>query len=279
MFSASTALLAFFVGIVGCIFGGTQTFIVTGFVGLFIYALQAVGIQSPFLTETLLNTVFLPAIIFNAASVSTAYAAKHYDIEGWDVNHSLLFTHDPIVSLMGGLGGVIGYIVFAFARGIGLPADQGSFSVILVGVLTRLLLGNGHWTNPNATAYYKKEGARYWAFQLVNALGICGLTALVLEQMDPAFYNIVFNISAALILLSGFDQQRRTYPTTHHETLVVAYAMAATGADVVLSIAFGMLSNLIYLLFARYFNENCDTHIDPPAVAIEICSLILFTCF
>ena len=58
MFSASTALLAFFIGIVGCIFGGTQTFIVTGFVGLFIYALQAVGIQSEFLTETLMNTVF-----------------------------------------------------------------------------------------------------------------------------------------------------------------------------------------------------------------------------
>ena len=211
--------------------------------------------------------------------MSTAYAAKHYDIEGWDINHSLLFTHDPIVSLMGGLGGVIGYLVFAFARGIGLPADQGSFSVILVGVLTRLLLGNGRWVNPNATAYYKKEGPRYWAFQFVNALGICGLTALVLEQMDPAFYNIVFNISAALILLSGFDAKRRTYPTTHHETLVVAYAMAATGANVVLSIVFGMIANLIYLLFARYFNEDCGTHIDPPAVAIEICSLILFTCF
>ena len=58
MFSASTALLAFFVGIVGCIFGGTQTFIVTGFVGLFIYALQAVGIQSEFLSETLMSTCF-----------------------------------------------------------------------------------------------------------------------------------------------------------------------------------------------------------------------------
>lgn len=279
MFSASTALLAFFVGIVGCIFGGTQTFIVTGFVGLFVYALQAVGIQSEFLSETLMNTVFLPAIIFNAASVSTAYAAKHYDIEGWDINHSLLFTHDPVVSLLAGLGGVAGYLVFAFARGIGLPADQGSFSVILIGILTRVFLGNGHWTNPNATAYYRKEGPRYWVFQFINALGVCGLTALVLQQMDPAFYNIVFNVSAALILLSGFDTQHRTYPTTHHETLVVAYAMAATGANVVLSIAFGMLANLIYLLFARYFNENCDTHIDPPAVAIEICSLILFTCF
>lgn len=279
MFSTSTALLAFLIGIVGCIFGGTQTFIVMGFVGLFVYALQAVGIQSEFLSETLMNTVFLPAIIFNAASVSTAYAARHYDIEGWDINHSLLFTHDPIVSLMGGLGGLIGYLVFTFARMINLPADQGSFSVILVGVLTRVLLGHGHWTNPNATAYYQKEGPRYWAFQLVNAIGICGLTAMVLSQMDPAFYNIVFNISAALILLSIFDQQRRTYPTTHHETLVVAYAMAATGGNVVLSTCFGMLSNLIYLLFARYFNENCDTHIDPPAVAIEICSLILWTCF
>ena len=279
MFSASTALLAFCIGIVGCIFGGTQTFIVTGFVGLFVYTLKAVGIESEFLSETLKNTVFLPAIIFNAASVSTAYAAKHYDIEGWDINHSLLFTHDPIVSLLAGFGGVAGYLVFAFARGINLPMDQGSFAVILIGVLTRIFLGNGHWVNPNATAYYKKEGVRYWVFQLINGLGLCSLTALVLKQMDPAFYNIVFNISAALILLSIFDQQRRTYPTTHHETLVIAYAMAATGANVVISIAFGLLSNLIYLLFARYFNEDCGTHIDPPAVAIAICSLILFTCF
>ncbi|MDI9590952.1 MAG: hypothetical protein QM302_07960 [Acidobacteriota bacterium] len=279
MFSASTALLAFLVGIVGSIFGGTQTFIVTGFVGLFVYALKAVGIESEFLSETLMNTVFLPAIIFNAAAVSTAYAARHHDIEGWDITHSLLFTHDPVVPLLAGLGGVAGYLVFAFARGLGLPIDQGSVSVILIGVLTRALLGHGHWVNPNATAYYQNEGPRYWAFQFVNALGVCGLTALVLQQVDPSFYNIVFNVSAALILLSIFDRQGRTYPTTHHETLVVAYAMAATGANVVLSVAFGMLSNLIYLLFARYFNENCDTHIDPPAVAIAICSLVLFTCF
>ena len=58
---------------------------------------------------------------------------------------------------------------------------------------------------------------------------------------------------------------------------IVGYAMAATGGNVVVSVLFGMLSNLIYLLFARYFNERCDTHIDPPAVAIEICSLILWT--
>ena len=178
------------------------------------------------------------------------------------------------------ISGIVLGSVGQLGRKWDLPYGAGSgIPVILIGVLTRIFLGNGHWTNPNATAYYQKEGPRYWVFQFVNALGICGLTALVLEQMDPAFYNIVFNVSAALILLSIFDRQGKTYPTTHHETLVVAYAMAATGANVVLSIAFGMLANLIYLLFARYFNENCDTHIDPPAIAIEICSLILFTCF
>lgn len=278
MFSASTALLAFLLGIVGGIFGGTQVFIVTGFAGLFIYALKAAGIESSFLTDTLLNTVFLPAVIFNAASVSTAFAAKRgYEIEGWDVTHSLLFTHDPVVMLMAGFGGLAGYLVFAAAVALGVPADQGSCSVILIGVLTRLLLGNGHWTNPEATAYYQREGVRYWVFQLINAIAICGVTAIVLSHVDPSYYTIGFSVSAALILLSTFDLQHKTYPTTHHETLVVGYAMAATGGNVVFATIFGIIANLIYLLFARYFNENCDTHIDPPAVAIAICSLILWT--
>ena len=265
MFSASTAFLAFCLGVVGGVFGGTQVFITTGFAGLFIYALKAAGVESAFLTDTLLNTVFLPAVIFNAASVSTAFAARRgYDVDGWDVTHSLLFTHDPLVMLVAGAGGLAGYLVFAVAVALGVPADQGSVSVILIGVLTRLLFGKGHWVNPEATAYYRREGVRYWLFQLVNGVAICGVMAIVLS-------------SAALILLSTFDVQHKTYPTTHHETLVVGYAMGATGGNVVVSVLFGLLANVIYLLFARYCNENCDTHIDPPAVAIAACSLILWT--
>ena len=278
MFSASTAFLAFCLGVVGGVFGGTQVFITTGFAGLFIYALKAAGVESAFLTDTLLNTVFLPAVIFNAATVSTAFAARRgYDVDGWDVTHSLLFTHDPLVMLVAGAGGLAGYLVFAVAVALGVPADQGSVSVILIGVLTRLLLGKGHWVNPEATAYYRREGVRYWLFQLVNAVAICGVMGIVLSNVEPDYYSIGFSVSAALILLSTFDTQRKTYPTTHHETLVVGYAMGATGGNVVVSVLFGMLANVIYLLFARYCNENCDTHIDPPAVAIAACSLILWT--
>ena len=154
MFSVTTAALSFFLGIVGAIIGGTQAFIMVGVAGLFIYALQAAGVSSAFLTDTLLNTVFLPAIIFNAATVSTALAAKRgHKIDGWDVTHSLLFTHDPVVMFTAGLGGLAGYLVFVLAQMLNIPADQGSFSVIIIGVLTRLVLGDGHWKNPNATAY------------------------------------------------------------------------------------------------------------------------------
>ena len=278
MFSATTAVLAFMVGVVGGVFGGTQTFIITGFAGIIIYALKAAGVESEFLMDTLLNTVLLPAIIFNAASFSTAFAAKRgYDVKGYDVSHSLLFTHDPLVMLAAGLGGLAGYLVFAAAKALGVPADQGSCSVIIIGILTRLLFGNGYWVNPNATAYYQREGVRYWLFQLINGVSICGVTAIVLSNVDPAYYSIGFSISAALILLSTYDREGKTYPTTHHETLVVGYAMGATGGNVVLSVLFGLLSNVIYLLFARYCNEDCDTHIDPPAVGIAICSLILWT--
>ena len=278
MFSVTTAALSFFLGIVGAIIGGTQAFIMVGVAGLFIYALQAAGVSSAFLTDTLLNTVFLPAIIFNAATVSTALAAKRgHKIDGWDVTHSLLFTHDPVVMFTAGLGGLAGYLVFVLAQMLNIPADQGSFSVIIIGVLTRLVLGDGHWKNPNATAYYNEQGVNYWIFQLINAVGVCGVTAIVLSQVPPEFYTVGFSISAALLLLQSYDRQGLTYPTTHHETLIVGYAMAATGGNVVVSVLFGMLSNLIYLLFARYFNERCDTHLDPPAVAIEICSLILWT--
>lgn len=280
MFSMTAALFAFLLGIVGAIIGGTQTFICTGFVGILVYVLKAAGVESTFISDTLLGTVFLPAIIFNAASVSTAFAARRgYKVDGWDVTHSLLFTHDPLVMLMAGFGGLLGYLVYAGCVTLGVPADAGAISTVLVGVATRLVLGHGHWMNPNATAYYQKEGVRYWIFQLINAIAVCGVTALLLAQVDPAYYTIGFSVSAMLLLLQTYDSEGLTYPTTHHETLVVGYAMGATGGNIVLSIAFGMLANLIFLLFARYFNERCDTHIDPPAVAIMICSLILFTCF
>ena len=49
MFSLLSIILAFFAGILGALIGGTQTFICTGFVGLLIFLLEHVGVDTTFL--------------------------------------------------------------------------------------------------------------------------------------------------------------------------------------------------------------------------------------
>lgn len=69
-----------------------------------------------------------------------------------------------------------------------------------------------------------------------------------------------------------------TFPATHHTTLVAGYAIAQAG-NILIAIAFGVIAHFVGLLFGMVFNTDCGTHVDPPAVAIAICSLILFTLF
>ena len=53
MFSLSSIILAFFAGILGALIGGTPTFICTGFVGLLIFLLEHVGVDTTYLNEAL----------------------------------------------------------------------------------------------------------------------------------------------------------------------------------------------------------------------------------
>ena len=111
MFSLSSIILAFFAGILGTLIGGTQTFICTGFVGLLIFLLEHVGVNTTFLNEALSNNLFLPCIIFNAAGLATAYAGTKHEIRGVETSRSLAFTNDPKVLLVGAIGGVLGFLL------------------------------------------------------------------------------------------------------------------------------------------------------------------------
>ena len=97
MFSLLSIILAFFAGILGALIGVTQTFICTGFVGLLIFLLEHVGVDTTFLNEALSNNLFLPCIIFNAAGLATAYAGtKHNIIAGRPTFFkSLIFKDKP----------------------------------------------------------------------------------------------------------------------------------------------------------------------------------------
>lgn len=94
---------------------------------------------------------------------------------------------------------------------------------------------------------------------------------------ETGLYTIGFSISALSLIFALNDS---AFPATHHTTLVAGYAIAQTGNILIaVAIVFGVIAHFIGLLFGMVFNTDCGTHVDPPAVAIAICSLILFTLF
>lgn len=273
MFSLLSIILAFFAGILGALIGGTQTFICTGFVGLLIFLLEHVGVDTTFLNEALSNNLFLPCIIFNAAGLATAYAGTKHNIRGVETSRSLAFTNDPKVLLVGALGGVLGYLIFAFENHFSFPVDTGAVSVILVGVLGRILFNQEDTYNKKNLDFLEKASPSFWGFQFL--IGLAVSTVMAYFAKETGLYTIGFSISALTLIFALSDP---AFPATHHTTLVVGYAMAQTG-NILIAVIFGIIAHFIGLIFGMVFNTDCGTHIDPPAVAIATCSLIIFTLF
>ena len=222
---------------------------------------------------TLSNNLFLPCIIFNAAGLATAYAGTKHNIRGVETSRSLAFTNDPKVLLVGALGGVLGYLIFAFENYFSFPVDTGAVSVILVGVLGRILFNQEDTYNKKNLDFLEKASPSFWGFQFL--IGLAVSTVMAYFAKETGLYTIGFSISALTLIFALSDP---AFPATHHTTLVVGYAMAQTG-NILIAVIFGIIAHFIGLIFGMVFNTNCGTHIDPPAVAIASCSLIIFTLF
>ena len=87
-------------------------------------------------------------------------------------------------------------------------------------------------------------------------------------------FELVLQVISAALLIFGYAGDGQKVPTTHQITSVVGTALGLTGGNVAIAVLFALISNHIYLVFAKYFNEDCSTHIDPPAVGILVGSLL-----
>lgn len=192
--------ISFFAGILGTLIGGTQTFICTGFVGLLVIIFNHCGIDTTFLNEVISNNLFLPCIIFNAAGLATAYAGTKHDIRGVETSRSLAFTNDPYVLLVGALGGILGYLIFDFENYFGFPVDTGAVSVILVGVLGRLLFNKENTYNKKNLDFLKSASVRFWLFQLL--IGLAVSTVMAYFAKETGLYTIGFSISALSLIFA-----------------------------------------------------------------------------
>jgi len=263
-------VLALLAGAAGALIGGTQTFIITGFVGILSYVLDACGVDITFFNDYVLNTFFLPCVIFNGAVVATAYSARKYEIRGFHTNRSLAFTNDIKVILMGALGGLAGYGVYFLANTLALPMDTGALSVLTIGTLVRFFLNKEQKYNKAKLHQFKTNNI---CFQLL--MGLVVSLAMSYFAYKSKLYTIGFSISAFSLIFGLTDA---SFPATHHTTLVAGYAVMQTGS-IFMGVLFGVISHMMSYFFGEVFNDECGTHLDPPAVPIALLSLILFVFF
>lgn len=265
--------IAFLAGCVGALVGGTQVFVLYGIAGLFGTALSFTSLDMAFYNDVFHNTFLLPAVIFNGNVLATAWAARKYNIKGWEITKSLAFTRDPSVIFMGGLGAVIGYLVFTGFNLLGLSVDTGALTVLTVEILFRLLFQRGKQYNENSTRQLGTTTAKYWCYELMVAVVLSLASGYFVEM--TGILMMPFYISASLLLLAFVDP---AFPATHQITMVASYAMFYSH-NIVVTVLFGVIAQLIMILFSAVFNADMKSHIDPPAVAIACCSFVIFALF
>lgn len=279
-------------GAFGAAIGALQAFIFTGFLVL-AGVTGAVGGGDAILDFWAFGPIFGPHVSFAGGVAAVAYAARrgYGDIKGNDIVTPLISLVRPDVLIVGGIFGLFGYVVnnlVALIPWFGSNTDTIAFTVIVSGIVARLMFGrtgllgnipegNG-WSRfaPNENAawirYHETPGQASTIGFFGGLAGAGGAIALATAFPDAGgVQTMIFGVSAISLLFLSLGM---SVPVTHHMTLPAGVAAVSflpifgpVGA-ILIGAVFGLLGALVGEFFSRFWHIHGDTHIDPPAAAI-----------
>lgn len=275
-------LASFGGGILGAAIGGTSSFILTGFIAISGAIIALCTGNCDVLNLVAFGSFLGPHIMFQGAVAATAYAGrKRFINNGADINQSLHILESPSVLLIGGLFGIMGYLLRnGMEHFITMPIDYTACTVLVMGILTRLFFGKAQiFGDTNCEReYIPNKKSLLYTILLGGGIGICvsGVGLSFLNSGNYAntinnFPSMCFGISAVSLLLLQIGLKS---PVTHHITLPAASAAILTG-NLYIGILCGILCALFQEFFARSINSKCASHIDPPAATIFLSSFII----
>ena len=304
MFDVLSLLLAFGGGFFAACIGGLHAFIFTGFLALVGHAVLLAGGSSDFLGFTAFGPLFGPHIAFAGGVAAVAYAARTgKEVGGKDIGVPLIGIERPDVLMVGGAFGMLGYVLnFAISKipGFGSQVDSVALTVLLSSFIVRIAFGRtsifGNLPEGAGWGRFAPRDDAAWVrwhektvpnvflgfFTGLLAAGVC----VKLAEFYPAWAasgfgkTLVFGISAVSLLFLSLGL---SFPVTHHMTIIGGLAglqfLPVVGghpiAAMFIGAVFGMISALAGELFARLWHDHGNTHIDPPAAAIWIMTLIV----
>ena len=268
-------LAAFGGGVFGSLIGGTIAFIFTGILALLGFAILLTTGDSMILDKIAFGPFFGPQVAFVGAVAAAAYAGRKNKMAGSDVMSPLFVTKDAGSLVVGGIFGVVGYVMNYFLSTKGFGIDTIALTVVILGIVTRLLIGgsslisqyegNEKWTNGLKTEL---------PFNVIWALGLSLIVGFAVIETGLA--NIGWAISAVSLIF--LFTTVKSFPVSHHVTMVAGYAAIAFNS-IYMAALFGVIAVLLGEFFQRTTNTKVKSHLDMPAVVIASCSLVILTFF
>lgn len=304
-------IAAFGGGLLATFMGGLQAFIFTGLTVL--AAILGGDFGAPAIGIISFGSWFGPHVAFAGAVAGAAFAMTKNHIEnGQDIVTPLVKFGDPMVLIVGGIFGMVGFliqyivgplvgpIVFGGLLGEGAAGytDTVAFTVMLSGIIVRLVFGKTGLTGKtpagekrewvptgNRLGFILTYGAGIGILigGVAAALGTLGLVDGVAEAAYLFSMTHVIGFAVAAISLI-FITCGHYFEGWHHivlpsgSTAIIVFTATLNPFAAIIGAAItGMITAFMGEWAAKTFNSHCDTHIDPPAVTIFIMQFINFT--
>ncbi len=303
-------IAAFGGGVLAAFFGGLQAFVFTGLTVL--AAIMGGDFGAPAIGIVSFGAWFGPHISFAGAVAGAAFAMTRNHIEnGQDIVTPLVKFGDPMVLIVSGIFGMVGYLIqyiygpllgpilFGGILGDGAAGwtDTVAFTVMTSGIIVRLVFGKTGLTG-KTPAGEKREwvatGSRLGFVLTYGAsigiliggvaatLGTLGLVdgvaeAAYLFSMTPVIGFAVAAISLIFITCGHYFEGWHHIVLPAGSTAVLVFTATLNPFAAIIGAAItGMFTAFVGEWAAKTFNSHCDTHIDPPAVTIFITQTINF---
>jgi hypothetical protein len=287
--------LAFAGGCLGASTSALGGFVLMGAVGLIGFACLLAG-QEAVLSHLWGASLLTPSVCFLGGVVAAAHARKRELLFcGKDIGRSLVRLRRPSLILVGGLGGLAGFVVErALNQVFHGRIDTVAATVFIVPLalkyawkLTRThdCEGSSHAV-PSPYRFFERlstPAGKVW-LAILSGGGAAVMTWGLARVPQTAPYAALpaFCLSAVTLLAVFFS---RPVPATHHYTGPAGMAAmlwmggrSANGPAVAVFLLWCIAAALVGLVAAdrmgRLFFDEGDIHVDPPAMGILISSVL-----
>ncbi|OPZ87048.1 MAG: hypothetical protein BWY74_03489 [Firmicutes bacterium ADurb.Bin419] len=292
-------ILALIGGCLGASVSALGGFVLLGLFGIAGFLFMFITGDSTWSIVIASSVLLKPSSCFIGGVISTAYARKKALLKcGKDIGRSLITFHKFSIILVGGIAGLSGYLLnYVLDRFLSEKIDTTALTVMIMPLIIKYLWKMTKTSDCSASSHAVPSPYRFFERissnegKVVTSIIVGFVTALVtlllmLNKNTAPFAGAFMFYLSALSLYFVF--MGIPIPATHHFSgtagTITAYWLSLNGNNtdimpVITMILWGIAAAMIGLVSSEilgkfFFNEG-DIHVDPPAMGIMFTTGIL----